>query len=85
MFSFLGEVPGLAWPGLRPGSRSGDEDAPECLPGEGVRARLARVRARQRGDRDDDPFGNVEDLRYPQLGADELAGASTSSAWTVRR
>ncbi|WP_186785330.1 hypothetical protein [Streptomyces misionensis] len=48
-------------PGPRPVPQRGHEDAPQGLQGEGVLARLARVRAGQRGDRDDDPGGDVGD------------------------
>ncbi|MFI8308463.1 hypothetical protein ACIF80_34710 [Streptomyces sp. NPDC085927] len=62
-------------PGLRPGPQRGHEDAPEGLQSEGVRARLARFRAGQRGDGDDDPFDDVdEQLGHPRLAAGELAG-----------
>ncbi|MFJ5726138.1 hypothetical protein [Streptomyces sp. NPDC093149] len=44
------------------------------LQGEGVVARL-RVEAAQRGDGDDDPFGDVREQRgHPRLGGDELGG-----------
>ncbi|MEV6742379.1 hypothetical protein AB0N14_38110 [Streptomyces sp. NPDC051104] len=81
-------------PVLRPGAQGGDEDAPERLQGEGVLARLARAGVGQRGDGDDDSFGDVDEQRgYLRLGAGELCGsapansaaASASLASTARR
>ncbi|MEU5714086.1 MULTISPECIES: hypothetical protein [Streptomyces] len=61
--------------GLRPGSQRGHEDPPEGLQGEGVRARLAGLRAGQRGDRYDDAFGDVdEQLGHPRCNTGELVG-----------
>ncbi|CAL9677518.1 hypothetical protein SUDANB1_08195 [Streptomyces sp. enrichment culture] len=62
-------------PGLRPDLQRGHKDAPQGLQGEGVLAWLARVRAGQRGDRDDDLRRDVdEQLGHPRLRAGELAG-----------
>ncbi|MFJ8187930.1 hypothetical protein [Streptomyces sp. NPDC096105] len=64
-------------PGLRPDPQRGHEDAPEGLQGEDVLARLAGPGAGQRGDRDDDPGGDVgEQFRHPRLGAGELVGGT---------
>ncbi|QXE38785.1 hypothetical protein KQY30_35890 [Streptomyces sp. GMY02] len=64
-------------PGLRPDPQGGHEDAPQGLQGEGVLARLTRVRAGRRGDRDDDPGGDVdEQLGNPRLRAGELASGA---------
>jgi hypothetical protein len=61
--------------GLLPGAQGVQEDASERLQGEGVIARLARVRAGQRGERDDDPFGEVHEQRgHPRFGGHELGG-----------
>ncbi|WP_186319322.1 hypothetical protein [Streptomyces sp. SAJ15] len=62
-------------PGMGPDPQRGHEDASEDLQGEGVLERLARVRAGQCGDRDDDARRDVdEQLGHPWLGASELAG-----------
>jgi hypothetical protein len=59
-------------------------DASESLQGEGVRARLARLRAGQRGDGDDDPFGDVdEQLGHPRLAAGEIAGGWPSTVQAI--
>ncbi|MER7569430.1 hypothetical protein ABTZ93_42110 [Streptomyces sp. NPDC097941] len=74
VFVFLGEdLPGEAddglgdalrrvRPGLRPVEQGGHEDPSDGLQGEGVVARL-RVDATQRGDRGDDPVGDLYEQR----------------------
>lgn len=70
-----GDALGRVRPGLRPDPQRGHEDAPEGLQGEGVLARLAGLRAGQRGDRDDDPRRGVdEQFGHPRFSAGELAG-----------
>ncbi|MFF4764249.1 hypothetical protein [Streptomyces sp. NPDC001292] len=54
--------------------QGGHEDASDGLQGEGVVARI-RVDAAQRGDRDDDPLGDVHEQRgHPRFVGEELAG-----------